>query len=254
MGKLISTTVRNTALKAIACGVALCGAMTTAHAQNSQQRTLANARLLVDNFDAQNLGPVLTELGIVWQVRQADNGTTFIVANFGGQLAVNFIPSACLNSGASNCVGLNTVAFFNNAAPNPQTVAAFNQKYAFVSAGVTSDQSGAYVSRYDIADYGIPRGNIESSLRNFMALALRFQDELSSARRTVSLDGYAEDLSASLLNGRGLNALGVDTAPKTLLQHHLSEFEEAPEIVRVMYADPNSGKNKITNVNVTNKK
>ena len=223
-------------------------ATTMVAAQEEQPRTLANARLLVDNFDPSNLGPVLTELGVVWQVRQTSNGLTFIVANFGGQLAVNFLPSACLNNGTSNCVGLNTVAFFNSASPNPQTVAAFNQKYAFVSAGVTSDGAGAYISRYDIADYGIPRGNIESSLRNYMALALRFQDELSSARRTVSLDGYADDLSASMLNGRGLESMGVDTAPKTLLQHHLAEFEEAPEVVRIMYEDPRAGKNKIENV------
>lgn len=245
MRQLFTKTAR--IVLASAAALASAATMGTAAAQDGQTRALANARLMIDNFDPDNLGPILTELGVVWQVRQTSSGLTYIVANFGGQLAVNFLPSACLSGGTSNCIGLNTIAYFTDASANPQTVAAFNQKYHFVSAGVTSDGAGAYISRYDIADYGIPRGNVESSLRNFTALALRFKDELSSARRTVSLDGYADDLSASLLNGRGLETMGVDTSPRTLLEHHLSEFEEAPEIVRIFYKDPAAAKNKIQN-------
>ncbi|MEL7487826.1 MAG: YbjN domain-containing protein [Pseudomonadota bacterium] len=209
--------------------------------------SLANPTGVVQNFDPSTLGPLLSELGISWNAQQGSDGRTFIAANIGGQLNVNFIPSACLENGARNCVGLNTLAYFEGGAPNPQSVSAFNQKYWFVSAGVVSGGKGAYISRYEIADYGIPRGNVESSLRNFVVLASKFRDEIRSGAKTVSLDGYADDLSASLLNNKSVQAIGgaVETSTDNI---HLGGFEEAPEVVKVFLSDPNAPKNKIDNI------
>ena len=218
----------------------------SASAQQTQELALSNPTGVVKNFDASTLGPLLSELGISWNAQQGDNGRTFIAANIGGQLNVNFIPSACLEGGSRNCIGLNTLAYFEGGSPNPQTVSAFNQKYWFVSAGIVSSGKGAYISRYEIADFGIARGNVESSLRNFVFLADKFRSEISSGAKTVSLDGYADDMSASLLNTKGVKAIGgvLDTADNV----HIGGFEEAPEVVKVFLSDPNAPKNKIDNI------
>ncbi len=212
------------------------------------QSGISNPTGVVKNFDPANLGPVLSELGVVWQERQTSDGRTYLAANIGGQLSVAFLPQACLDGGARNCVGLNTYAEFNGVSVNPQTIAAFNQKYWFVAAGVTSDNRGAFISRYDIADYGIARGNIKSSLENFVVLALKLREELRTGSKTVSLDGYAEDLSSNLLNRRGFEAMGGEVAKTSLVDHHLADFEATPEFVKMFVSDPDAPKNKILNV------
>jgi hypothetical protein len=220
-------------------------------AANAQtQELISNPRGMVANFDAVNLGPVLTELGIVWQERQTPDGQAFIAASIGGSLNLNIVPLACLGPGGrSGCVGANIVTFFTGGYANPQSVSAFNQKYVFTSAGVLSDNSGAYLSRYEIADYGIPRGNVASSIGSYFALAQRFRDEI--AAKTVSADGYADDMSASILNVRSGEAVGIDASVKGdggMLAVHQAGFESTPELVRKLINSDNAPRNKITNV------
>ncbi len=213
------------------------------------QNLISNPRGAVANFDVASLGPILSELGITWKSETSQQGQTFITANIGGQLGVNFIPSACINNGVSNCIGLNAIAYFTGA-PNQQTVSAFNQKYWFASAGMMSNGQAAYISRYDIADYGIARGNIASSISNFAVLAELFRRELASSGRTVSLDGYADDLSARFLNKQGLAQFANTSAPQTLMDHHNAAFEQTPQLISDVLKAPGASKNKITNVTV----
>ncbi|MEM9170749.1 MAG: hypothetical protein AAGC56_13980 [Pseudomonadota bacterium] len=227
-------------------------AATGATAQTRDGDTVPNPRGTLQNFDAENLGPLLSELGLVWRAQQGANGQTYMSANVGGDFVINLIPSACLDNGVANCIGLNTIAMFTGGSANAQTVSAYNQKYWFVSAGVVSDGSGAYVSRYDIADFGIARGNVASSLRNFIYLAAKFRDELKSGAKTVSADGYIDDVASPLLNLRGVKALKSGRDVKTAahvsaFEGHAMSLEEAPEIVKVFLADPETPKNKISN-------
>lgn len=227
--------------------VALAAGMGAANAQN--QEVIANPRGMVANFDPVNLGPVLTELGVVWQERRTSDGQAFIAASIGGALNFNIVPLACLGPNNTGCVGANIVTFFTGGYANPQSVSAFNQKYVFTSAGVFSDNSGAYLSRYEIADYGIPRGNIASSIGSYFALAQRFRDEI--AARTVSADGFVEDLSAGILNVRSAEAVGIDARGQgdgTTLAIHQAELEATPELVRKLIASENAPRNKIANV------
>ena len=244
-------------MKTVGCaGLALAAATGAAFAQanpasssvQSADANFSNPNATIANFDPANLGPVLSELGVVWQERKTSNGRTYLAANIGGQLSVAFLPQACLKDGVSNCVGLNTYAEYNGVAVNPQSISAFNQKYWFVSAGALSDNNGAYISRYDIADYGIARGNIRSSLQNFVVLALKLRDELKSGSKTVSLDGYADDLSSALLNRRGFEDIGGEETRRTTVDYHISDFEETPEFVKIFVNDPSAPKNKILNV------
>lgn len=216
----------------------------------AQDAGIANPRGMVANFDAVNLGQVLTDLGIVWQERQTADGKPYIAASVGNQFSFNIIPAACLGAANNGCVGVNFLALFNGATPNAQSVSAFNQKYFFTSAGALPGGGGAYISRYEIADYGIPRGNVASSLATFVYLASQFRNEISSGSQTVSADGFAEDMSARYLNRVSAEAAGVDAAEteEGLGAVHLEGFEEAPAIVRIMMSTPGATKNKIENV------
>ena len=171
-------------------------------------------------------------------------------ASIGAALSFNVVPAACLGSdGKSNCVGANMITLFTGGAPNPQSVSAFNQKYVFTSAGMYSDGSGAFLSRYDIADYGIPRGNVASSIYNYFTLAQRFRDEI--ATKTVSADGYADDLSAAALTVESGKAMGFDVAvasDATMAGVHRASLEATPELVRKLLASENAPRNKIANI------
>jgi len=183
---------------ALASALCVSGAM----AQNSQlsntNAPVINPTSMVSEFSAETVGPVLSELGVTWQANQADNGQPYIDANFAGVMNFRLIPAACTQSGFQRCIGLSMIAGFTGQA-NSQTVRAFNYRYAFASAGL--DPSGdAYLSRYEISDYGMPRGNLATSVLVFVQQAALLADELASARQTVSLEGYADDLAASRLN------------------------------------------------------
>ena len=106
---------------------------------------------MVTNFDVVNIGPVLTEMGIVWQERQLADGRSFIAASIGAALSFNIVPAACLGSdGKSNCVGANLITLFTGGSPNPQSVSAFNDKLqtagAWVFAGGLKSTASATVT------------------------------------------------------------------------------------------------------------
>lgn len=232
MKKLLATAV------VIACGFGAADAQ--------QQELLSNPRGMTPNFDVANIGPILTEMGAVWEQRQAPSGQPYIVLSVGGELVLNMFPTAC-GQNFSNCIGLNTVAVFTGSGLNYQTVTAFNQKYAFTTAGIVEDNTDAYLSRYDIADYGIPRGNVASSLVNLVVLADRFRQELATAGQTVSLEGYADDLSSRLLNNRALSAIAGPGAVEPMTVHEVA-IEETSEFVKVLLADTDTPRNKIRNL------
>lgn len=216
-----------------------------ANAQN--QQLISNPNGIVKNFDVANIGPIFTEMGAVWQQRQASTGQPYIVVSIGGELVLNVIPTACLGQNFTGCVGMNTVALFSGGALNYQTVTAFNQKYAFTTAGIAEDGKNAYLSRYEIADYGIPRGNIAASVVNLVVLADRFRHELATSEKTVSLEGYADDLSSRLLNSRALTAFAGPNAVEGVTRHDVA-FEETSELVKTLLSDRDPASNKIRNI------
>ncbi|MEO1136400.1 MAG: YbjN domain-containing protein [Pseudomonadota bacterium] len=230
-------------LGAVALGFA---AVSGAQAQNqlgSGQSSVGNPTTIVQKFSVQTVGPVLNELGMPWQVKQLDNGAQYIHAASGSMQFILFF-TVCTGS---DCSGMQAITFFGDSNANPQTVQAFNSRYPFGTAGL--DQSGtAYVSRYDIADFGIPRGNVASSLINFLQLAEMFSNELANAHQTVSLDGYADDLSSSHLNRKSLGHFsGVDVSLSNQSKQHRDGFEQGAEMIRLLLDDESAPRNKIQN-------
>ena len=234
-------------------GIALAGAfsLSGALAQNSQlsntNEPVSNPTSMVSEFSVQTVGSVLSELGVTWQAYQADNGQPFIDANFAGVMNFRLIPAACTQSGYQKCIGLSMIAGFTGQA-NAQTVNAFNYRYAFASAGL--DPSGeAYISRYEISDYGMPRGNLATSLLVFVQQAALLSDELASARQTVSLEGFADDLAAARLNQMVREDItGVETVAANPVELHQQGIEDLAEHVRQFVSDKSAPKNKIANI------
>lgn len=232
--------------KLMAAIAALTGALSGANAQ--EQELISNPRGMVSNFDIASIGPILTEMGAAWQEMRTEDNQPYIAVNAGGGLSMIIAPMACMGPMHTQCVGMNTISFFQGASMNYQTVSAFNQRYAFTSAYISQQGDVAFLSRYDIADYGIPRGNVASSLASFVTLADRFRQELASAGRTVSLEGYPEDLSARFLNAQGFKAL-AGTEPLAPLSRHQAAFEESTEMALKLIESDATPRNKIQNIN-----
>lgn len=224
--------------------------VTGAAAQNSMsgagKATVANPTSMVKNFDESSLGPVLSELGITWQASQFDTGTKVILANAFGDIIFYAVPTAC-RSNTGDCVGVQFFAIFEGDA-NPQTVRAFNDQYAFTQTSLERGV-GASISRYEIADYGIPRGNIAASLKNFLSQAAAFRNALAESSQTVALEGYADDLSAAYLNRVGLQDFaGVEAHADAPFGHgDLLNVEMKDRIVKFISAK-NAPRNKIDNI------
>ncbi|MEZ5892990.1 MAG: hypothetical protein R3C58_07585 [Parvularculaceae bacterium] len=236
-------------MKSFLAAASVCAAafaVSGASAQNAMSPGgLSNPNNVVRNFSVQTVGPVLNELGVVWQVETLQSGQQYVDAVYGGALRFVIFFTACQSDG-SGCAGMNSVAFFETAA-NTQTVQAFNFRYQFASAGIDPD-GVAYLSRYDLADYGIPRGNIASSISNFANLAAAFSEELATAHQTVSLDGYASDMSASHLNRQSFVGMtGNEIAPAAPSERHEASFETTAEIVQRLIKDKDVPRNKIDN-------
>ena len=191
-----------------------------AHAQSNDLTAkgapVANPGGILDSLHAEAIIPVLAELGLAYEGATLPNGQKVILAEAPNGLKFQITPTACAR-GASRCKGLNMLALFQTRARD-RVVSAFNYRYAFVSTGL--DESGvAYISRYDIADYGMARGNLAVSIQTYLYMASLFDRHLYEATNTVSRDPDPADLSAHALNmaevlaDDGLTqALGLDAA------------------------------------------
>ena len=62
------------------------------------------------------------------------------------------------------------------------------------------------MSRYDIADYGMARGNLAVSVVNFLQMASMLDRQLYEATNTVRLDSNNTDLAAEGLNMKSILA------------------------------------------------
>ncbi len=174
-------------------------------ANRSHQATVSNPSQLIPNYDIAHLGPIVTEMGINWQQRTTQNGRQFIAAKVKG-LDVVLLPSACLGNGNENCVGLQLLAYFSGQRLSPGLVWRYNNDNVFSYVGLESDDD-FFVRRYEIADHGVPRGNVEASIQNFRA----------------SVNNVIASFSAP---GAGVNAdPGIAETPTAMVERRLEEAQ-----------------------------
>jgi hypothetical protein len=210
-------------------------------------QTIANPSGVVRNFDIANIGPVLTELGVVWEQRAGPDNQPFIVATIDGYY-INLLPTSCRAENFTQCAGLHTWAINEIATVSQQSINAFNLAVPFASAGPID--KGFYVSRYDIADYGIARGNVHVSLANFYSIAIKSVSLISGGGQTISTIGYADDMAAGDLNEASGKLLGVDVAvapADSAAALHLKEIKSTAELVKAFAANGTAAVNKIEN-------
>lgn len=195
---------------------------------------IKNPSATVRNFDAANLGTVLTDLGLAYQLGDVDGNGQQEFRVVRDNFIFFVVPTACLANGTSNCVGAHIFAFFTTSPVNQQTINAFNIRFPFVSTGPLPN--GFYVARYEIADFGIARGNVESSLDSFYDLAGEAFRQLGSSSQTVSAEGFADDMAASLLNEASARASGLAPANADGQATHLHQIRVLADRVRA-FAD-----------------
>lgn len=242
--------------KILACGAALALASSLASpaaAQNTlgaQNGGSSSTSQIIPNFDTDNLIPILEEMGLEWRGVSVpgQNGTNknVLLARASNGITFALEPTACRQGVNSGCIGLSLVAGFDGNAPQ-SAVNSFNYRYHFVSAGL--DPSGAaFLTRYDIADFGTVRGNVISSIYNFASISGTFREALNGSKQTVSLDSFATDMEASSLNRQALVAAGiqVEDANKAL-NGHVAGFERAGELMKVLVKADEKAPGKILN-------
>ncbi len=171
---------------------------------SSYNQSVRNPTSTIPNYDVSNLGPIIDEMGYSWQPQTTQSGKQFIAAKI-RNLNVILLPSAC-NGRNSGCVGLQTLAYFNGQRLSPGLVWRYNNESVFTYVGIDGDDS-FFVRRYDIADYGVPRGNVEASIQNFRAA-------VDNVLRAFAAAGAASDLTPA----------DPDT-PIGLVQRRLEEAE-----------------------------
>ena len=191
------------------------------------------SEMLLD-YDVENLIPILQELGYTWEGRTAPSGAKVILSEAENGIKFVLAPAACVRAADDGCHGINMIAIFAGEA-NQRTVQAFNYKYPYTSAGIDNGGS-AFISRYDIADFGQPRGNFARSLDVFISQAAYFKDTLESATTTVNQASVSGDLAANSLNLKPMLedealAARVGINPKG----HEVSLEQTAEFVSVLF-------------------
>ncbi|MEM6650223.1 MAG: YbjN domain-containing protein [Pseudomonadota bacterium] len=213
----------------LASTAALGLAVAQSNSLSAPKAPVKNPSQPLNSLHAEAIIPLLSELGIQYQGATMPNGQKAVLAQAENGIKFQLTPMAC-DEGNKRCRGLNMVAIFQTSASS-RTVSAFNYRYAFVSAGL-DDSGAAYITRYDIADYGMPRGNLAVSILNYLHMAAVFDQHLYEATSTVRVNATDSDLAATGLNMRSILA---DTSLATSLGlssgSHTVSFEEVSGVV-----------------------
>jgi hypothetical protein len=242
MKKLLSA-VAITAMMSVAPAMAQSNSLGSSTQSNN---IISNPGKLIYNYDAENIIPVLQELGFQWEGRTGPNNQRVVLATANNGLKFVMLPTACTQGASAGCVGVNMMAVFDGY-PDQRTVNSFNYRYSFASAGL-STEGAAFLSRYEIADYGVPRGNLAVSIVNYVALAEMFQRTLGNASKTVSNDSYVGDMAANSLNMQALfEDKGLAEKAGVARDTHSVSFEEAADFAAVLIKAEEKNPGKIMN-------
>lgn len=144
----------------------------------AQNADVANPRGILPNVDVDTILPLIKETGGVTQIVDDGKGR-FITANYDG-IYMNFYPSSC-EEGEKGCKGLEIGVSINRSevkltdAELARRINAFHDRYV-ISRVLVSGNGNIALTRYMIADFGLPRGNLATEIlgvadtvRNFFA-------------------------------------------------------------------------------------
>jgi hypothetical protein len=196
------------------------------------QYAISNPSGVVRNFDSANLGPVFSDLGLQWELSDINDDGTQAIRIVREGLIFFMMPAACRGANNTGWIGAQALALVESPAVAQQAINAFNISCVFTSTGPAPH--GWYISRKDIVDFGIARGNIESSVKSFISLATMAYEAFSGSGSTVSREGFSGDLASARLNENSARAIGVSVRRSQghAGADHLRETEAMPETIR----------------------
>lgn len=215
--------------------IAVAAAFTAIGAASAQSNALGTSGKIrnpsspLTSLHAEALVPIIEQMGFDYEGATLPGGEKALLVTAQNGTRFQVTPMACDRS--RRCRGMHLVTMFE-ADVDSRTVAAFNDRYAFVSAGMSNDRV-AYLARYEIADFGMPRGNVAVSIEVFLETAELFTEHLRKATPGLKQAPDGSDLSANGLNMSGLmRSVSTGFAPREVMPHgHALSFEETHDIV-----------------------
>ncbi|WOI53002.1 YbjN domain-containing protein [Parvularcula sp. LCG005] len=219
-----------TSVATLAAGLAALGvASAQSNALSSGSAPISHPEQMLPSLHAEAIIPLLDEMGIQYQGATLPDGQKVLLAKAKNGIKFQLTPTAC-DKGMTRCRGLSMMALFQTNAP-ATTVSAFNYRYAFVSTGI-ADGDVAYIMRYSVADYGIPRGNLAVTLINYLHMASVFDRHLYESTNVVRQDVRDTDLAA---NGLNMQSILADSSLATMVglnaNSHQVSFEKMTDMV-----------------------
>ncbi|MCQ8185811.1 YbjN domain-containing protein [Parvularcula maris] len=205
------------------------GAQAEEKAASRTPAKIRNPSAPLASLNAEELVPILSQMDLDYEGVTLPRGDKALLVRSPEGHRFQITPLSCDKEG--RCRGVHFVTLFETGADR-RTVAAFNERYAFVSAGVSRDDI-AYLTRYEIADYGMPAGNFATSIDVFLKTAELFAEHLSDSPRGLKQAPDGSDLAAHSLNRQGL-ARAIPVAVKGGIappHSHAVAFEETLDIV-----------------------
>jgi hypothetical protein len=166
--------IRTAALAAVAAGAAIA-------ATSGAEAAITNPEQLYNGFNMNELIAVASELGYQSEVQTLSDGTVILkIATPDVIFAVQ--RTVC---DATTCSGLLLYGVFTPNFDVPmETVNQYNSNQSIVTTYKLDD--AVVVTRYLIADYGTPKGNVASNFFNFNKRADEFATFAQSGANTIS--------------------------------------------------------------------
>ncbi|MEM9705300.1 MAG: hypothetical protein AAF850_04395 [Pseudomonadota bacterium] len=163
---------------------------------NAQQGAVSNPYGVLSNVDLVTLAPVITELGVPFEVTTLA-GRQALRLNVNGAV-VALRPRVCRGANGGGCVGLEMMGFYSGVAPL-DAANRYNDETPPSKAIVTD--GGTVVHRYLIADYGLTRGSFAIDLQVFGSIVTKFGDYIGQgSASTVSFKEYIASGGKSVQN------------------------------------------------------
>ncbi len=202
----------------------------------AQNEIISQPGVPILSFDVKNLSPILTEMKILWQERKSPDGQPFILANAQGDIVFILSPLSCSGPENTDCLGLQLVSVFDDIA-NENALNDFNTRYAFAHMNINAS-GNAYLSRYDIADYGIARGNVATIIQTFAGLSRIYQNSFAT-----------QTLSSNQTSDTNLTTKIVSYAPPSIEKgKDATRLFEANSNLSAIFDDDALPTNKIRNI------
>jgi len=189
--------------------IALASAAAMAIAAGPLAAAPMSSSQMLASFTPNDLMAIAQSIGYTAEPLSTDSPISGQSPSFVGITASNgakffAMPMACNSAG--KCIGLSLEAIYSGGGYPLSTANDFNNAHVFTQAYITSD-GAAHLSRYEIADSGIPVGNVVVNYQTFAGLIPQFSATLSSTGAGASLTTPAKPGGPA-----GASAFGESTA------------------------------------------